>query len=198
MCQLTRRRCRVRPVRRGDTLSLAAGRARRGGFSRTASVDHAEGWCDHARRRRKVHRARTRAFETGSGERVPRPRRAPGDPGVVATFARRSAPSRTSTPSCTTRTTARTRRLFAAAEPVLRALAESLAGFHAGVLLADKDANIVQRWVADSSILPDLDRICSTPASARRRRLSGPTASARSPSSVVRLRSSGPSTSPTR
>ena len=54
-----------------------------------------------------------------------------------------------------------TGRLFAAAEPVLRSLAESLAGLHAGVLLADKEANIVQRWVADASILPDLDRICS-------------------------------------
>ena len=40
-------------------------------------------------------------------------------------------------------------------------LAESLAGLHAGVLLADREANIVQRWVADSAILPSLDRISS-------------------------------------
>lgn len=52
-------------------------------------------------------------------------------------------------------------RLVDAAEPVLRSLAERLAGLHAGVLLADRSANIVQRWVADHSILGELDRICS-------------------------------------
>jgi sigma-54 dependent transcriptional regulator, acetoin dehydrogenase operon transcriptional activator AcoR len=48
-----------------------------------------------------------------------------------------------------------------AAEPVLATLAERLVGLEAGVLLADSDANIVRRWVADRSILPLLDRINS-------------------------------------
>lgn len=48
-----------------------------------------------------------------------------------------------------------------AAEPVLSHLAEGLAGLEAGVLLADSDANVVRRWVADTSILPMLDRINS-------------------------------------
>lgn len=52
-------------------------------------------------------------------------------------------------------------RLMVAAEPVLRSLAGSLAGLHAGVLLSDRDANIVQRWVADREIAADLDRISS-------------------------------------
>ncbi len=52
-------------------------------------------------------------------------------------------------------------RLVRAAEPVLRELAENLAGLDAGVLLADREAKIIKRWVADTSILPDLDRICS-------------------------------------
>lgn len=52
-------------------------------------------------------------------------------------------------------------RLIVAAEPVLRSLAESLAGLHAGVLLSDRNANIVRRWVADRSIAAELDRICS-------------------------------------
>lgn len=54
-----------------------------------------------------------------------------------------------------------TTALRQAAEPVLSHLAEGLAGLEAGVLLADAEANVVRRWVADTSILPMLDRINS-------------------------------------
>jgi sigma-54 dependent transcriptional regulator, acetoin dehydrogenase operon transcriptional activator AcoR len=110
---------------------------------------------------RKVHQARAELFEMGavseSLAHVVRPE-------ILASWRRSRAFG--AQPGLNTlvyhEDNGATRRLFAAAEPVLRSLAESLSGFHAGVLLADKDANIVQRWVADSSILPDLDRICST------------------------------------
>ena len=52
-------------------------------------------------------------------------------------------------------------RLVRAAEPVLRTLAENLGGLDAGVLLADREANIIQRWVTETAILAELDRICS-------------------------------------
>jgi len=54
-----------------------------------------------------------------------------------------------------------TTALRLAAEPVLGQLAERLRGLQAGVLLADAEANVVQRWVADTSIRPLLDRINS-------------------------------------
>jgi sigma-54 dependent transcriptional regulator, acetoin dehydrogenase operon transcriptional activator AcoR len=54
-----------------------------------------------------------------------------------------------------------TTALRLAAEPVLGQLAERLRGLQAGVLLADSEANVVQRWVADTSIRPLLDRINS-------------------------------------
>lgn len=51
--------------------------------------------------------------------------------------------------------------LCRAAEPVLAGLAERLSGLGAGVLLADKNAQILRRWVADAEIRPILDRIRS-------------------------------------
>lgn len=52
--------------------------------------------------------------------------------------------------------------LCRAAEPVLARLAERFTGLRAGVLLADRDARILRRWVApDSGILPQMDRIFS-------------------------------------
>lgn len=109
---------------------------------------------------KQVHRARTELFETGVvSELLSRAVR----PEILASWRRSAAfgaqPNLKSLPYQEDLVAAG--RLFAAAEPVLRGLAESLAGLHAGVLLADRDANIVQRWVADPSILPALDRICS-------------------------------------
>lgn len=52
-------------------------------------------------------------------------------------------------------------QLCMAAEPVLSRLAERLSGLNAGVLLADRHARIVKRWVADPSIRPLLDRLRS-------------------------------------
>ncbi|MGD9525595.1 MAG: sigma-54-dependent Fis family transcriptional regulator [Candidatus Nanopelagicales bacterium] len=51
--------------------------------------------------------------------------------------------------------------LLRAAEPVLTGLADRLSGLGAGVLLADKNAHILRRWVTDSDIRPELDRIRS-------------------------------------
>lgn len=48
-----------------------------------------------------------------------------------------------------------------AAEPVLERLAGQLAGMKAGVLLADYEANVLQRWAPDSTIRPMMDRINS-------------------------------------
>ena len=109
---------------------------------------------------KQVHRARAELFETGS---VSEPLSRVVRPEILASWRRSAAfgakPNVQSLPY--QEDLAATGRLFEAAEPVLKALAESLAGLHAGVLLADRDANIVQRWVADPSILPSLDRICS-------------------------------------
>ena len=109
---------------------------------------------------RQVHRARTELFETGG---VSEPLSRAVRPEILASWRRSAAfgaqsnvsslPHQDDLPAST--------RLLEAAAPVLRALAASLSGLHAGVLLADRDANIVQRWVADPSILRDLDRICS-------------------------------------
>lgn len=109
---------------------------------------------------KQVHRARTELFETGAvSEQLSRAVR----PDILASWRRSAAfgakPDVASLPY--REDLVATGRLFEAAEPVLRALAESLAGLHAGVLLADRDANIVKRWVADPSILTHLDRICS-------------------------------------
>jgi transcriptional regulator of acetoin/glycerol metabolism len=109
---------------------------------------------------KQVDRARTELFETGAvSEQLSRVVR----PQILASWRRSAAwgaqPHVASLPFQDE--LGGTGRLFEAAEPVLRALAESLAGLHAGVLLADRDANIVQRWVADPSIMPALDRICS-------------------------------------
>ncbi len=49
--------------------------------------------------------------------------------------------------------------LRVAADPVLTRLAGQLAGLDAGVLLADHEATLVQRWVPDRSITPMLDQI---------------------------------------
>lgn len=46
-----------------------------------------------------------------------------------------------------------------AANPVLTRLADQLSGLDAGVLLADHEATIVQRWTSDRHITPMLDRI---------------------------------------
>lgn len=52
--------------------------------------------------------------------------------------------------------------LCAAAEPVLARLAERFSGLRAGVLLSDRNARILRRWVApDSGILPLMERISS-------------------------------------
>ena len=52
--------------------------------------------------------------------------------------------------------------LIVAAEPVLAHLAERFSGLRAGVLLSDRNARILRRWVApDSGILPHMDRIAS-------------------------------------
>ncbi len=109
---------------------------------------------------KQVHLARTELFETGA---VSEPLSRAVRPEILASWRRSSAfgaqPNVKSLPY--QEDLASAGRLFEAAEPVLRSLAASLAGLHAGVLLADRDANIVQRWVADASILPSLDRICS-------------------------------------
>lgn len=109
---------------------------------------------------KQVHRARTELLETGV---VSEPLSRSVRPDILASWRRSSAfgaqPNVKSLPY--QEDLAAAGRLFEAAEPVLRSLATSLAGLHAGVLLADRDANIVQRWVADPSILPSLDRICS-------------------------------------
>ena len=109
---------------------------------------------------KQVHRARTELFETGV---VSEPMSRFVRPEILDSWRRSSAfgaqPDVKALPY--QEDLAATGRLFEAAEPVLRSLAASLAGLHAGVLLADRDANIVQRWVADHSILACLDRICS-------------------------------------
>lgn len=46
-----------------------------------------------------------------------------------------------------------------AADPVLSRLADQLAGLSAGVLLADREATLVQRWVPDHDFVTLLDRI---------------------------------------
>ena len=46
-----------------------------------------------------------------------------------------------------------------AADPVLSRLADQLAGLEAGVLLADHEATLVQRWLPDPSVVPMFDRI---------------------------------------
>ena len=108
----------------------------------------------------QVHLARTELLETGA---VSEPLSRAVRPEILASWRRSSAfgalPNVKALPYLEDLVAAG--RLLEAAEPVLRALAESLAGLYAGVLLADRDANIVQRWVADASILPALDRICS-------------------------------------
>jgi transcriptional regulator of acetoin/glycerol metabolism len=50
-------------------------------------------------------------------------------------------------------------RLRRAADPVLSRLADQLAGLSAGVLLADNEATLVERWVPDQDFLTLLDRI---------------------------------------
>lgn len=108
----------------------------------------------------QVHQARTEWFETGRlREQTVKHVR----PEILASWRRSRAfgaqPNVASLPYHEDRSG--TNRLVDAAEPVLRVLADSLAGLHAGVLLADRDANIVKRWVADRALLPHLDRICS-------------------------------------
>lgn len=109
---------------------------------------------------KQVHLARNELLETGA---VSEPRTRSVRPEILASWRRSSAfgaqPNVKTLPYQDD--LAATGRLVDAAEPVLRSLAASLAGLHAGVLLADRDANIVQRWVADPSILRSLDRICS-------------------------------------
>ena len=109
---------------------------------------------------KQVHRARAELFETGV---VSEPLSRVVRPEILASWRRSSAFG--AQPDVKTlpyqEDLESTGRLFEAAEPVLRSLAASLAGLHAGVLLADRDANIVQRWVANHSILACLDRICS-------------------------------------
>jgi sigma-54 dependent transcriptional regulator, acetoin dehydrogenase operon transcriptional activator AcoR len=52
--------------------------------------------------------------------------------------------------------------LCAAAEPVLARLADRFSGLRAGVLLSDRNARILRRWVApDSGISREMDRIAS-------------------------------------
>lgn len=51
--------------------------------------------------------------------------------------------------------------LCAAADPVLSKLADRLSGLGAGVLLADRHARILRRWVSDTNILPMLDTLRS-------------------------------------
>ncbi len=51
--------------------------------------------------------------------------------------------------------------LCAAADPVLEALAGQLTGLGAGVLLADRHARILRRWVSDPNLLPMLDSLRS-------------------------------------
>lgn len=109
---------------------------------------------------KQIHRARTELFETGAvSEQLSRAVR----PDILASWRRSAAfgatPDGVSLPY--QEGLAATGRLFAATEPVLRALAESLAGLHAGVLLADRDGSILKRWVADPALLKDLDRVCS-------------------------------------
>lgn len=48
-----------------------------------------------------------------------------------------------------------------AANPVVSRLAEQLSGLEAGLLLSDREATVVQRWVADATIQPMMDRINS-------------------------------------
>ncbi len=52
-------------------------------------------------------------------------------------------------------------RLLEAAEPVLSGLADQMGGLEGGLLLADREANIVRRWVADPALRSLLDRINS-------------------------------------
>ena len=109
---------------------------------------------------KQVHRARTELFETGG---VSEPLSRAVRPEILASWRRSAAFGAQSNVASLPHQDdlAASTRLLEAAAPVLRALAASLSGLHAGVLLADRDANIVQRWVADPSILRDLDRICS-------------------------------------
>jgi transcriptional regulator of acetoin/glycerol metabolism len=109
---------------------------------------------------RQVHRARTELFETGG---VSEPLSRLVRPEILASWRRSKAfgaqPEVPKLPYLDDLDVAC--RLIDAATPVLRNLAERLAGLHAGVLLADRHASIMQRWVADTSFLPALDRICS-------------------------------------
>jgi transcriptional regulator of acetoin/glycerol metabolism len=107
-----------------------------------------------------IDRARTEWFETGS---VSEPLARVVRPEILASWRRSKAFGAQSQVNALPyhEDNGATERLFVAAEPVLRNLAESLAGLHAGVLLADREANIVQRWVADRTILKSLDRISS-------------------------------------
>ena len=109
---------------------------------------------------KKVHRARTELLETGG---VSEPLSRVVRPEILASWRRSLAfgalPNVASLPYADDLAAAS--RLFDAAEPVLRPLAERLAGLNAGVLLSDRHANIVERWVTDSSIRSLLDRICS-------------------------------------
>jgi transcriptional regulator of acetoin/glycerol metabolism len=66
------------------------------------------------------------------------------------------------TPHATERENAST-ALRAAADPILLRLSERLCDLDTGVLLADRNAVILRRWVADNSILSALDRVNSTP-----------------------------------
>lgn len=53
--------------------------------------------------------------------------------------------------------------LRTAADPILQRLSERLSDLDTGVLLADHNAVILRRWVADKSILAMLDRVNSIP-----------------------------------
>lgn len=63
--------------------------------------------------------------------------------------------------------------LCQAAEPVLSRLAEELSGLQAGVLLSDRNARILRRWVPDTGILPKMDRIQSVSGSSGSEELVG-------------------------
>jgi sigma-54 dependent transcriptional regulator, acetoin dehydrogenase operon transcriptional activator AcoR len=109
---------------------------------------------------RSVHRAREELFETGTvSDRLATAVR----PEILASWRRSAAfgaQSQAPTLPYNDRSAA-AEHLVMAAEPVLRSLAERLAGLNAGVLLADREANIVKRWVTESDIARDLDRISS-------------------------------------
>lgn len=52
-------------------------------------------------------------------------------------------------------------RLYVAARPVLEELAERLSGIATSVMLADRHAGIITRWVTDASLRRNLDRVNS-------------------------------------